>query len=162
MVFSLKGDQSKQYHGSVDFIDNQVAEGSSTIQMRASVANHEKDLYPGQFGQIQLQLSRQNNVLLVPQAVVKQDIEGSYLFHIAQDNTLQRRNITLGDNFDSWVVVSKGIKEDDRIVSGHLMLMRNGIGVAPQRDDKYPVPKKIKALQKPVPTNTDQAVKQDS
>ncbi|MBL4796151.1 MAG: efflux RND transporter periplasmic adaptor subunit [Oleispira sp.] len=143
VVFTLKGDMPLEFKGELDFVDNQVSASSGTIQLRATLANPDKTLFPGQFGRVQLQVGRHENVLLIPQAVVKQDLEGSYLFAIDSNKKLQRKNVILGDSVESWIIVKSGLELTDRIVSGHLMLMRAGIEVAPSADDNFPLPEKI-------------------
>ncbi len=140
IVFNLKGDVPLSFTGTLDFIDNQVSSTSGTIQMRATLANPDKSLYPGQFGNVQLKVGSYDKVLLIPQAVVKQDIEGSYLFTVDKDKKLQRKDVVLGDSFASWIIVKSGLTTDDHIISGHLMLMRAGLEVAPREDTNFPIP----------------------
>lgn len=143
VVFTLTGATAPTaltFKGTLEFIDNQVSATSGTISMRATVSNPDKKLYPGQFGSAALQIGQYDNVLLVPQAIVKQDIEGNYLFTVDGNNQLQRKNVQLGDTFDHWVIVKQGITASDHIVSGHLLLMRSGLVVAPEPDKNFPVP----------------------
>lgn len=140
VVFTLSGDTPMRVKGSLDFIDNQVSSTSGTIEARATLPNAKKQLYPGQFGTIEVQVGQQNNALLVPQAVVKQDLQGSYLFTVDDQNKLQRKDIELGDHYQGWVVVKKGLTTSDRVISGHLMLMRAGLEVAPREDSNFPPP----------------------
>ncbi len=162
VVFTLKGDIPLSFNGELDFVDNQVRASSGTIQLRATVANPDKTLFPWQFGRVQLQVGSHENVLLIPQAIVKQDLEGSYLFAVDSDKKLQRKNVTLGDSVETWIIVKSGLDKAGRVVSGHLMLMRAGIEVAPSTDDNFPVPEKIASMVsslKKISGQTDKAVK---
>ncbi|WP_158224748.1 efflux RND transporter periplasmic adaptor subunit [Agaribacterium haliotis] len=150
--FRLKGKENLSFIGALDFIDNQVSSSTGTIQMRASIANPDKRLFPGQFGTVDLQVGSQKDALLIPEYVLKQDLEGTYVFTIDKDNKLQRKEVQPGAKIDGWQVISKGLSASDKIVAGHLMLMREGITVAPKADQTHTLPKPATVLALPSPS----------
>ncbi len=158
VVFTLKAsdmDQPLSFQGMLDFMDNRVSTTSGTMAMRATVANSDHLLFPGQFGTLLIPVGQHENALLLPQAVVKQDIEGNYIFIVDTNKTLQRKNIVLGDAFHGWVIVKQGIAVADHVISGHLMLMRSGLVVAPQPDTNFPIPAALHQFSSPTqPSST--------
>lgn len=142
IVFRLTDREQTEFRGEIDFINNQVIVGSDTIEMRAVVKNPDKILLPGNFGHLELKIGEFKDALTVPQALVQSDIEGSYVYLIDSSNELKKQYLTLGPDFETEYIVLKGLTLKDRILSGHLMILREGMKVKP-------IPPKQKSPNKP-------------
>src|SRR5207244_11550939 len=59
--------------GQLDFVDNQVDRGAGTIRARATFANPDFFVTPGQFGRIRIPASERYNAILVPDDAVVTD-----------------------------------------------------------------------------------------
>lgn len=79
--------------GTVRFIDNAVDPASGSIQLKAVVPNTGETLTPGQFLNVRLQLDTAKNVVIVPNEAVQQGQEGSFLYVIKPDNSVEIRKI---------------------------------------------------------------------
>ena len=102
---------------------------TGTITVTASFANPEGTLIPGQFARIVLQRGEPEVQLLVPQSSVLEDMQGRYVYIVADDDTVARRNVTLGQREGiDWVVLS-GLEEGDRVIVHGIQKVRPGMPV---------------------------------
>ena len=72
-------------------------------------------LKPGMSAEVEIVIARHENVLTVPVAAVVETDAGSYVW-IKAASGMQRRPIKIGDNNDSFAIVTAGLKEGDQVV----------------------------------------------
>ena len=72
-------------------------------------------LKPGMSAEVEIVIARHENVLTVPVAAVVETDAGSYVW-IKAVSGMQRRPIKIGDNNDSFAIVTAGLKEGDQVV----------------------------------------------
>jgi multidrug efflux system membrane fusion protein len=126
------GDPS--HRGAVTFIDNQVSLSTGTILVRATIANSDNVLVPGQYVTARLHLGDLNEALLVPQSAVGSTQIGRIVMIVASGNKVEQRLVTLGDNEDDMVVVTKGLQAGDRVITGQLQKLRQGELIEPAEE----------------------------
>ncbi|WP_353062206.1 efflux RND transporter periplasmic adaptor subunit [Tunturibacter psychrotolerans] len=68
--------------GRLDFIDNEVDAATGTIRIKASFANADGALWPGEFANVRLRLRVENGKLVVPESAVQQGIDGRYAWRV--------------------------------------------------------------------------------
>jgi multidrug efflux system membrane fusion protein len=130
---SLSDETGWQRHGVLDFIDNQVDRGSGTMHARATVANPDLLIAPGQFARLQLSISAPRPVLLVPDAALVTDQSRKLLMVVAPDGTVMPKPVSVGAlEGDHLRVVTAGLAATDRVVINGLMRIRPGAKVTPQ------------------------------
>ncbi|MCC7282393.1 MAG: efflux RND transporter periplasmic adaptor subunit [Acetobacteraceae bacterium] len=83
VVVSVSNDPRGPVAGSVSFIDSQVDAATGTIALKASMANPETRLWPGQYVQVELRLATDTNALTVPAAAVQQGPGGAFVWVVA-------------------------------------------------------------------------------
>ncbi len=123
---TLQGEQKTSAEGVLDFIDNSLAAGTGTMQMRARFANEDLHLIPGLYAKASLDAGPMRKALLVPNAVVQSDQQGSYVFIVDAQARAARRNITVGELFGTDREVSAGLQAEDRVVIDGLGNIING------------------------------------
>ncbi len=119
------------HDGPLTFIDNQVSLTTGTILVRATIANPDHTLLPGQFVTARLHLGDRVNALSVPQSAVGSTQIGRTLFIADADNKVEQRSVELGDSVGTMVVVLKGLKPGDRVITGQLQKLASGVSVQP-------------------------------
>jgi multidrug efflux system membrane fusion protein len=113
------------HEGELTFLDNSVQDGSGTVKLRATIANADRRLWPGQFVRVQLVLRTVKNAVLVPSQATQISQQGPYVWVVKNDDTAELRPVTLGQQQGELVVVETGVRPGERIVtSGQL-------GIAP-------------------------------
>ena len=63
---AVEGDEKAIASGTLSFIDNSVDTVTGTIKLKATFANSDRKLWPGQFVRVRLLLGEQENALVVP------------------------------------------------------------------------------------------------
>jgi multidrug efflux system membrane fusion protein len=125
-------DGSKPDHkGALTFIDNQVSQSTGTILLRATIANPDRGLLPGQYVTARLHLGDLPGALLVPQSAVGTTQIGRSVMVVAAGNRVAARTVTLGDTYDENIVVLTGLKAGDRVITGQLQKLKPGMQVDP-------------------------------
>ena len=109
--------------GEVAVIDNSVDASTGTIKLKASFENREGILWPGQFVHIVLTLDSIRDATMVPSEAVQAGQQGSFLYVVKPDNTVESRIITAGRAFERKIVIEKGLAPGEVVVTdGQLRL----------------------------------------
>ena len=117
----LNIDQDTYPHlGFVDFSDNQFSSDTGTLQVRGIFPNPkpekgERVLAAGQFVNIRVPVSKGPH-LLVHTAAIGQDIVGTYVIVIDQEQIARYRYVDIGPEVEKMTVVNKGLSTDDQVV----------------------------------------------
>ncbi len=117
--------------GPVTFIDNTVDRTTGTILLRATIANPDKALLPGQFVTARLHLGDHADALVVPESVVGASQVGRFLMVVGQDGKVVQRIVRLGDSDGDMVVVIDGLTAGDRVITSQLQKLKPGVPVEP-------------------------------
>jgi multidrug efflux system membrane fusion protein len=109
--------------GTVTFVDNAVDTSTGTIRLKGTFANRERKLWPGQFVNVVLTLTREPNTIVVPSQAIQTGQQGQYVFVVKQDLTVESRPVVVGRSVNSETVVQKGLAADEKVVTdGQLRL----------------------------------------
>jgi multidrug efflux system membrane fusion protein len=114
------------HSGTLTFIDNQVSQSTGTILLRATIANPDHALLPGQYVIATLHLGDLQGAVLVPQSAVGATQIGRTLMIVGEGNKVEQRLVKLGDNDGDRVVVTDGLKPGERVITGQLQKIRPG------------------------------------
>ena len=110
--------------GKLSFIDNAVDSSTGTIKLKGIFTNADRRLWPGQFVDAYLTLKTQTNALVIPSQAIQNGQQGTYVYVIKDDNTVEVRPITAGEAQQGQAIVQKGLAAGERIVTdGQLRLV---------------------------------------
>jgi len=110
--------------GTVSFIDNSVDPNSDTVRLKATFANANRALWPGQFVDVTLQLSVNPKAIVIPMAAVQAGQQGQFVFVVKPDSTVDARPITVAWIEGNEVVVAAGVRPGEVVVTdGQLRLV---------------------------------------
>jgi len=123
-------DESKyQYPGKVDFIDRDVDTTTGAILAQASFPNPESLLRPGQFTKLRIQTQTVKDAILIPQRSVM-ELQGLYSVFVVDDgNTVQTREIEVGNTIGSAWLITKGLEAGEKVIYEGLQKVRDGVTV---------------------------------
>jgi membrane fusion protein, multidrug efflux system len=111
--------------GELTFIDNSVNTASGTILLKATFANQDQSLWPGQFVNATLQLTSQPRAVVVPSQAVQTGQQGQYVFVLKSDQTVDYRPVTVARSMDGETVIADGVRPGDQVVTdGQLRLFQ--------------------------------------
>ncbi len=127
--------------GVLDVIDNQISSTSGTFRLRAVYPNADASLWPGQFVNVRLRLRSLPGALVVPTQAVQRGAEGDYVYLVKADDTVVQQPVTAGEEADdSSLVVTKGLKAGDRVVTEGQFRLKPGSKVRPLQPGQAPPP----------------------
>lgn len=134
---------ANSHEGELHFLDNSIDNTTGTILLRALIPNPDTVLWAGQFVRVRLILSRKQNAVLIPyeamQVGQKEGVLYNYLFVVTPGNKAEQREITAGNKIDDHIIVEKGLKAGEVVVTAGQMGLRPGADVeisVPQNESK--------------------------
>lgn len=112
--------------GSLAAIDNQVDPATGTVRMKAVFANDDRALFPNQFVNAQLLVDTLKGVVIIPTAAVQRSPQGSFVYVVKEDSTVDLRTIeVLGTDGDDSAV-KQGLSGGELVVTDGLEKLRPG------------------------------------
>ncbi|WP_298967835.1 efflux RND transporter periplasmic adaptor subunit [uncultured Methylobacterium sp.] len=118
--------------GHLQFIDNKVDARTGTVRVRASFANGDGRLIPGQFARMRLGQARPESLILVDERAVGTDQDKKFVFVVGADSRAEFRAVTLGRAVEGLRVVTAGLSAGERIVVNGLQRIRPGALLRPE------------------------------
>jgi multidrug efflux system membrane fusion protein len=110
--------------GRVNFIDNAVDPTTGTIKVKGTFPNDDRRLWPGQFVNVTVTLTSDPNAIVVPSVAVQTGQQGTYVFTVQPDQTVELRPVTVARLAGDETVVQTGVSAGDTVVTdGHLRLV---------------------------------------
>ncbi len=117
-------DTSAVQLGTLTFINNQVDTTTGTIQLKATFANADRKLWPGEFVAARLVLNVERDVLTIPSQAVMTGQSGSYVYLVNPDRSVRTQEVTVGRSAGDFVVIEKGLARGQMVVTdGQLRLV---------------------------------------
>jgi multidrug efflux system membrane fusion protein len=132
VLVTIPGQTEKPISGMLTFIDNQVDVATGTIALKATFANDDGRLWPGQFVNVTLTFGVQPNAVMVPSAAIQVGQNGPYVFAIKENSTVELRLVGLDRTLNDKTVVASGLKAGERVVVDGQLRLANGTRVTAQ------------------------------
>ena len=110
-------------HGELTFIDNNVDATTGTIKLKGTFKNADRKLWPGEYVNVAMRLTLQPNAIVVPSSALQTGQDGTYIYVVKDDMTVEMRPVTAGVRVNDILVIDKGLKEGETVVTeGQLRL----------------------------------------
>ncbi|MBU8544426.1 MULTISPECIES: efflux RND transporter periplasmic adaptor subunit [Roseomonadaceae] len=109
-------DGGGEAEGKVSFTEATVDPTTGTVRGRATFANAERRLIPGQFVRIRVS-GPSRDVIRIPQAAVQQDVQGPFAYVVGADGKAERRGLRLGRTMGQEWIIEDGLRPGDRVVA---------------------------------------------
>ncbi len=120
----IPNDSGEPERGLLSFLDNAVDAQTGTIRLKATYPNESKRLWPGQFVNVTLTLSRLSDAVVVPNEAVQTGQTGPFVFVVKSDLSAESRPITPGKVVAGETVIEKGLQAGEKVVTdGQLRLV---------------------------------------
>lgn len=115
------------FTGAVQFSEMTVNEATGTVTLRARFPNPKGLLLPGMFVTALFDQVVEPTAILVPQAAVQRDFDGSaFVYLVGADDKAARRKIVSSRTAGADWVVTDGLKPGDRVITQGLGHIRQG------------------------------------
>jgi membrane fusion protein, multidrug efflux system len=123
VITRLPRQQETLATGDLSFVNNTVDMTTATIQLKATFANMDNALWPGQFLDVSLVLTSRTAVV-VPSQAIQPGQKGPYVFVVKPDMTVESRPVVPGTRLGAETVIEQGVRGAERIVTdGQLRLI---------------------------------------
>lgn len=129
--FALPGSTTPQ-KATVAFVENEIASGTGTLRVRATLPNADGAVIPGMYGTATLTVGERPGALLVREEAIGADQGQRFVLVAGRDDVLEYRPVTLGARVGGLRVVEAGLSPGDRVVVNGLLRLRPGTPVEPQ------------------------------
>jgi multidrug efflux system membrane fusion protein len=123
--------------GRVSFIDNAVDPTTGTIKLKGTFQNASQGLWPGLFVTVMLNLTTDENAVVVPATAVQPSASGQYVYVVNADRTAHVRPVTVARQADEDMIIAQGLSAGEEVViDGQLRLTPGAqISIAGARGD---------------------------
>jgi len=143
--------------GSINFAASSIDPQLGTQQLRATFANENKQLLPGQFVRVRVVTGEKSGVFVVPQTAVVNNDQGKFVFVVNDKNEAVITPIVAGNWVGrDWVILS-GLKAGDKVAVDNIIKLRPGMVVMPK-----PAAEAAVSAEKPLAKSQDKPVEKAS
>ena len=118
--------------GSLLTPSNTIDATTATIAMKATFANTDRKLWPGQFVSARIQLDVLHNAVTVPVPAVQHGPEGLYVYVVKPDHTAAMQSINVGYQGEGRVVVTSGLQGGEDVITDGMVRVQAGLKVDPR------------------------------
>jgi len=116
-------DTASEETGVLTFVDNSVDVTTGTIKLKGTFPNTDHKLWPGQFIRVTLRLTTQQNAVVVPNEAVQTGQNGTFVYVVKPDKTVESRTVVTGSRVEQDMVVDQGLEAGETVVTeGQLRL----------------------------------------
>jgi membrane fusion protein, multidrug efflux system len=120
--FRLDGGE-KDHTAKVIATENSVDQNTRTLKVRALVSARHRELVPGVFARVNLQLGKNESALLVPTQAVIPNIRNKQVIVFRKDSALFTV-VETGIRDSAYIQILSGIKPGDTVITSGLMAIR--------------------------------------
>ncbi len=131
-------DKTKLSEGELQTVDSAIDTSTGTIRIKATFANMDDNLWPGQFVNVRTRLDIRHDVVTIPTVAVQRGPNGLFVFIVKPDNTAGVQAIEVDQDDGQVAVVSRGLEGNERIVLAGQSRLTNGSRVMPTDAQKSP------------------------
>ena len=118
------------YKGEIETIEGEIDENTGNIAFRARFKNTSKLLKHGASGKIRL-LKKYENAIVIPQKSTFEIQDKLYVYVLNKKNELEVRNIETNYRLPHLFIISKGLREGDKILFEGIQNVKNGLNIKP-------------------------------
>jgi multidrug efflux system membrane fusion protein len=112
--------------GKLATVDNVVDPTTGTVKLRAMFDNTDNKLFPSQFVNIRLLVDTLQDQTVVPVAAIQRGADGTFVFIVKPDKTVNQRSVKLGVQDGDQVAILEGLRPGDTVVVDGADRLRDG------------------------------------
>ena len=121
--------KKKLASGTLASVDNQIDPATGTIKLKAQFANEDASLFPNQFVNVRMLLDTRRGATLVPNAAVVRGGQGTFVYLIKEDRTVELRKVSVGIAEGDNVSIDSGLASGELVVVEGSDRLRDGAKV---------------------------------
>lgn len=114
---SREGEDKILADGKLVFVDNAINAQTGGVLMKARLPNESEQFWPGELAKVRLVLRIEPEAVVVSEAAVQPGQQGSFVYLINKENRVRVRQVAVARQLGDQVVISKGLKGGERIIT---------------------------------------------
>ncbi len=112
-----RDDQTKLATGKLTTIDNEIDQSTGTGKLKSVFENKDQSLWPNQFVNARLLLETRKDSTVVPAVAIQRGPQGTYVFAVKPDKTVEIRPVTIVLTQNNSVAISNGLAPGEVVVT---------------------------------------------
>jgi RND family efflux transporter MFP subunit len=126
---SLEAFEDRTFQGKIWRISPTVDQTKRTFVVEVLIDNGRGELKPGSYARARLQTDRTDTVRLIPARALNYVLGTNKAYVIKADQTIDVRDVKVGDRFPEEVEIVEGIEDGERLAMGPLNRLEDGVAV---------------------------------
>jgi len=128
-----RDDTQKIATGTLETIDNQIDPNTGTFRLKGVFANKDNALFPNQFVNARVQVYTRKNAITIPAAAVQRGSQGSYVYVVKSDKTVDQRQIKVALTEGTTSIIDSGLNAGELVVTDGQEKLQPNNKVEPQK-----------------------------
>lgn len=104
--------------GTLQTVDNMIDQATATYRLKASFANADEKLWPGEFVNIRILVNTRTDAIVVPNTAIQRGPKGQFVWVVTPQNRAAPKPVQTGPSVGDITIVESGIGDSDRVVTG--------------------------------------------
>ncbi len=125
--FKLSGNDFR-YEARIYAIEPKIDPSTRTLKLRAICNTNYKDLFPGAFVNVELNLKETDQAILIPTVAVVPELKGQ-LVYLYKSGIVVSQKVEIGLREDKQVQIISGLAEGDTVITSGILQVRPGVKV---------------------------------
>jgi len=113
---TLKADESVEFDGRIRQISPVVDTSTGTVKLTLEAIQPPRAVRPGGFVNIAIVRETHADAILLPREAVIRELQSAHVFVVNEDNTAERRDVTLGMEEEGHLEVTSGLETGEVVV----------------------------------------------
>lgn len=131
---TVPGDAGEPLEGKLSYIENAIDTATNTLTVKATFANADRRLWPGQFVNTTIVLAVEPDAIAVPAEAVQAGQNGNYLYVVkdgqdAGPKVVEMRQVEVNRTIEHQAVIAKGVAAGDVVVVNGQLRLDDGMAV---------------------------------
>lgn len=120
--------------GDLVVVDNRIDAQTGTIRLKATFANPNRRLWPGQFVNVRVQLDTRRDGTVIPTTAVQRNDGGTFAYIVGPGDKAELRPIRVGQVAGPTALVESGLEVGEKVVINSQEQLRPGVTVIPTEE----------------------------
>jgi membrane fusion protein (multidrug efflux system) len=116
----------ERFDGEIYFVAPTLEAEGRRVLVKAWVPNPGRRLRPGLFAEIEAEVARRDDALLVPDSALVYDLDGTYVWRIDGESRAQRAPVEVGLRQQGRVEIARGLEPGDTVVAAGIHKVKVG------------------------------------
>lgn len=124
--------------GALTALDNQIDASTGTIRLKATFANADQMLWPGQFVSVRVTVDRLAEARVVPATAIRRGPNGPFVYVLEGEDRVAARPVAVATQDETRAALSKGVEAGEKVVTVGFARLTPGARVSVSADVAAP------------------------